>query len=285
MDVGIGLPAMIPGAKPEEILDWARRADAAGFSTLSVLDRLVYDSYEPLVTLAAAAAVTERIRLATTILIATYRADVAVLAKQVASVNRLSGGRLVLGMSAGQRADDYVANQTQLVGRGVRLDEMVDRMRRIWSGTEPGLANPIGPTDSAPRLVFGGHSNAAVRRAARHGWGWVSGGSSPRGFEAVLSAAREVWRKDGISAEPRKLAITYFGLGDNADRDVERFLIDYYAFVGLEWAVKAIAGTASNPAAVREVVRRYREAGCDELLLVPCSADPRQVDLVAEAAL
>ena len=73
MDVGIGLPSTIPGVGRDEVLEWARRAEARGFSSLGTLDRLVYDNFEPLVTLAAAAAVTERIRLATTILIAPFR--------------------------------------------------------------------------------------------------------------------------------------------------------------------------------------------------------------------
>src|SRR4051794_34292220 len=101
MDVGIGLPNMIPGTEPSQLLDWARRAEAAGFSTLSTLDRLVYPNYEPFVALAAAAAVTERIRLATVVLVAPYRANAALVAKQAASLDRLSDGRFVLGAAVG----------------------------------------------------------------------------------------------------------------------------------------------------------------------------------------
>ena len=68
MDVGIGLPTTIPGASGEQILEWARRAEARGFSSLGTIDRIVYGNYEPLIALAAAAAVTERIRLTTAIL-------------------------------------------------------------------------------------------------------------------------------------------------------------------------------------------------------------------------
>ena len=107
MEIGIGLPTTIPGVQGLEVIEWARRADAAGFSTLGTIDRLTYPNYEPLVALAAAAAVTERIRLTTAILIVPYRESAAILAKQAATLHHLSGRRLVLGMAVGGRDDDY----------------------------------------------------------------------------------------------------------------------------------------------------------------------------------
>src|SRR3954449_9922231 len=110
MDVGIGLPATIPGVEGDALLEWARRAEARGFSSLGTIDRVVYGNYEPLIALAAAAAVTERIRLATTILIAPVRANGALLAKQAATVDHLSNGRLVFGVAVGGREDDFEAS-------------------------------------------------------------------------------------------------------------------------------------------------------------------------------
>jgi alkanesulfonate monooxygenase SsuD/methylene tetrahydromethanopterin reductase-like flavin-dependent oxidoreductase (luciferase family) len=92
MKVGIGLPTAIPGVRPDQVLDWARRAEAADFSTLAALDRLVYPSWEPLVTLGAAAAVTERIGLMTAVLLLPYRQNAAVVAKEAATIHVLSGG-------------------------------------------------------------------------------------------------------------------------------------------------------------------------------------------------
>src|SRR2546423_11005399 len=110
MEIGIGLPAAIPGVDGRTVIEWARRADAQGFSWLGVIDRLVYPNYEPLIALAAAAAVTQRARLVTAVLLAPLHANSALLAKQAATIDRLSGGRLVLGLGVGSRPDDFDAS-------------------------------------------------------------------------------------------------------------------------------------------------------------------------------
>src|ERR687884_1124021 len=107
MDIGIGLPNAVPGVDRAGIVEWARRAEAAGFSSLGTIDRTAYGNYESLIALAAAAAVTERIGLVTDILIAPLRTNTALLAKQAATIDHLSEGRLVLGLAPGGRDDDY----------------------------------------------------------------------------------------------------------------------------------------------------------------------------------
>src|SRR3990172_2878834 len=131
MRVGVGLPSTMAGVNGEQLLRWARQADEGPFSSLGVFDRLVYDSYDPVTVLAAAAAVTNRIGLATTILTSPLY-NTALLAKAAASLDALSGGRLVVGLAVGARESDYAAAGVDHRGRGRRLSEQLLALRGYW---------------------------------------------------------------------------------------------------------------------------------------------------------
>jgi alkanesulfonate monooxygenase SsuD/methylene tetrahydromethanopterin reductase-like flavin-dependent oxidoreductase (luciferase family) len=278
MDIGIGLPNAVPGAPGARLVEWARRADARGFSSLGAIDRIVYDNYEPLTALAAAAAVTERIGLCTAVLLAPLRTNATELAKQALSVNALSGGRFTLGVGLGAREDDYEASGVELAGRGKRVDAMLERIREVWGGGEigPGVAG-------APGLIVGGHTDASFRRAARFADGWIAAGSGPEQYEEGARKAKAAWLDAGRQGEPRTMALAYFSLGDSAKEDARAGLGDYYAWLGEEVAEMIVAGAAKSEEAVKGQVAAYETAGCDELILFPSSSDPDQVDLLADA--
>jgi alkanesulfonate monooxygenase SsuD/methylene tetrahydromethanopterin reductase-like flavin-dependent oxidoreductase (luciferase family) len=287
MEIGIGLPSTIPGTEGAQIVEWARRAERRGFSSLGTIDRIVYDNYEPLIALSAAAAVTERIRLATSILIAPYRANAALLAKQAVSLDRLSGGRLVLGMAVGGRPDDYEASDVPFENRGRRFEEMLGEMKRIWAGESRGFAGAIGPSppkEDGPEVILGGTADAVFRRAAQYGSGWIMGGGDPQGFAGAAEKARAEWARHGRDGGPRLLALGYYSLGPDALENARHYLPDYYAFRG---ATPEMAGSfaATDADAVRKRIQDFDAAGCDELILFPCAADLGQVDLLADVAL
>jgi alkanesulfonate monooxygenase SsuD/methylene tetrahydromethanopterin reductase-like flavin-dependent oxidoreductase (luciferase family) len=286
LDVGIGLPSTIPGVEPGQIPEWARRAEAAGFSTLGTIDRIVYPNHDPLIALAAAAAVTERIRLTTAILIVPYRQNAVLVAKQAASVQHLSGGRLVLGAAIGARDDDYGASGVPMEGRGARLDEMLAEMKRVWSGEEYGYAGAVGPDvrEEPPPLIIGGQADAAYRRAARFAEGWMRGGGGPEGFAEGRAKLEDAWREEGREGKPRALSLAYFSLGENAGKQADWYLHDYYGFAG-PYADVLTSAAATDAETVRDYVKSFADQGCDELILFPCSSDPGQVELLAEAAL
>ncbi|HZD69222.1 MAG TPA: LLM class flavin-dependent oxidoreductase [Actinomycetes bacterium] len=168
MKVGVGLLATAPGADPALLLEWARRADAGPFASLGIIDRLVYPSFEPLVTLAGAAAVTRRIRLLTSVLVAPQR-PAGLLAKQAASLDALSGGRLTLGLAVGIRPDDFAATPAAFADRGRRFEDQLRAMRRIWTGQpvepEGGTIGPAPAQTGGPEVLIEGYAPVAVRRA------------------------------------------------------------------------------------------------------------------------
>lgn len=285
MDIGIGLPSTISGVSGPAILDWARRSEAAGFASLATIDRVVYGNHDSIPTLAAVAAVTERIRLITSILIAPYRGNGALLAKQLATVDSFSAGRLTVGIAVGGRDDDYTATGTDFAGRGAAMDRLLAEMRAIWSGESRGTAGPIGPApvqQGGPPLLLGGTGAAAIRRTVEHGVGWIAGGGGPEMFAGGAQQVREAWAQAGREGTPRLAALGYYALGDGAQGATRGYLTDYYAFLG-EYADMIAAGALTSRDAIRAAVQSFEAVGCDELILFPCSPDPGQVDLLREA--
>jgi alkanesulfonate monooxygenase SsuD/methylene tetrahydromethanopterin reductase-like flavin-dependent oxidoreductase (luciferase family) len=277
MDVGIGLPNTVPGVDKAGIVDWARAAEAAGFSSLGTIDRLAYENYESLIALAAAAAVTDRIRLVTDILIAPLRSNTALFAKQTATIDHLSGGRLVLGLAPGARTDDYELGGVDFSRRGRLFDRQLEDLLRFWNGE-----TPVGPAPVRPGLLIGGTSDAAYRRVGQYGDGWTSGGGGVERFAEGRERALEAWRAAGREGEPRTMALCYFSLGPRAAEEAQASLGAYYAFAG-EYAGRIVASAATDEATVREYVAGFEGAGCDEVICFPASADPAQVELLAAA--
>jgi alkanesulfonate monooxygenase SsuD/methylene tetrahydromethanopterin reductase-like flavin-dependent oxidoreductase (luciferase family) len=286
MDLGIGLPNAVPGTSGKQLTDFARAADEAGFSILGTIDRIVYPNLEPLTALSAAAAVTDRIRLATAVMLGPLRRNPALVAKQILSLDALAGGgRTVLGISIGGREDDYEISGLDMSERGAWLDDALAEIRKIWSG-EGELESKVGPRpgNGGPSLIVGGYVAASFERAAKFADGWMQGGSGPDQFGEDVKSLEQAWKKEGREGEPRKMALGYFSLGDQAEENAKRYLLDYYAWMGEETS-QMIAGSAAKDAdAVKGALSAFESHGCDELILFPCSSDPEQVTLLAEAA-
>jgi alkanesulfonate monooxygenase SsuD/methylene tetrahydromethanopterin reductase-like flavin-dependent oxidoreductase (luciferase family) len=247
----------------------------------------VYENYEPLIALAGAATVTERIRLTTAVLLAPLRTNQAEFAKQAASLDRLSGGRLVLGLAVGSRKDDFDASGVDHHRRGRLFDAQLDNMRRIWSGESRGFAGRIGPEPArseGPRLLIGGSSPAAVRRAVKYAEGWMAGGGGPQRFAAGAEAVRAAWQQAGRPGTPRLAGLSYFALGPRAREHADRYLLHYYAIAG-PVAEQVARGALVAEELVRQALQAFQAAGCDELILFPCDPDPEQIDRLAEVAL
>jgi alkanesulfonate monooxygenase SsuD/methylene tetrahydromethanopterin reductase-like flavin-dependent oxidoreductase (luciferase family) len=286
--VGVGLPSTIPGVDRDSLLTWARKAEERGFSTLGTIDRVVYGNYESLIALAAAAAVTERIRLTTDILLTPFRGNGVMLAKQAATIDSLSNGRLTLAVAVGAREDDYAATGTPFSERGKLFDAQLAEMSRVWRGQEYGPAGAIGPPPSrpdGPELIIGGTVSATFRRIAEHGNGWTMGGGTPDQLKEMSEKVRAAWAEAGREGEPRLIALCYYGLGEHAEEAAREELGDYYAWLGDDIAGGIVASAATDEETIRGYRDAFAEAGADELICFPTSTDPAQVDLLADAVL
>ena len=278
MRVGIGLPNTTPGLNKDLIVNWAQQADNGPFSTLGVFDRLVYDSYEPLTILAAAAVVTRRIGLATTIVIGPLR-NTAALAKTAATVDALSGGRLTLGIAVGARKEDYDAANVDYQTRGKALAEQLAVLRLQWEDESIG-PKPVQP--NGPPLIVGGGSDIVFARVARYADGYIHGGGPPKAFARAADKARAAWIDAGRPGKPLLWAQGYYALGDESTLEAGRnYLRDYYAFTG-PFAERIAEGLLTTRQAIVQFVGGYREAGCDELILYPTTSDIAQLDQLAE---
>ena len=287
MHVGIGLPTRDGALPPEGMLDWARRAEAAGFSSLAVLDRVVFPLHEPLVTLATVAGATDRIRLLASIVIGPTR-ETTLLARQAASLDALSGGRFSLGVGIGVRRDDYAATGQAFQTRGKRLDDQLATLRRLWAGDplEPGDIGPIGARAArpgGPELLIGGYVDAVVRRIVDHGDGFMApGGGTPDAMAALWADVWAAWTAAGRPGKPRWVGSSYVALGPDAARQAREYIESSYAFdpALAERRLRSIPQTAG---AVKDLVERQAAMGVDEFVFRPCAADPALIERLWDA--
>ena len=285
MRIGIGLPTRVADAHGDALLEWAVRADHGPFSSLAVTDRVVFDAQEPLVVLAVAVGVTDRIRLMTSILLAPTR-ETTLLARQAASIDALSGGRFTLGVAIGARAGDYEATGYSFRTRGRRLEEQLPMLRRIWAG-EPIAAGvgPIGPAPArpgGPEMLIGGYVPAVARRIAAWGDGFMApGGGEPAAMLELWRAVQAAWAEAGRAGQPRWVSGSYYALGPTAEEDARSYIEASYGS-NPALAERRLRGIPKTPTAVREVIRRGAEMGVDELILRPCSADLAPLDRLAD---
>ncbi len=283
MKVGIGLPASIPGVSGGVVVEWARRADGGAFSSLGIIDRVVYGNYDPLITLAAAAAVTSRARLLTGVLLAPLR-NAGILAKQSATLDALSEGRLTLGFGVGGREDDFRAAPASFHTRGRRFEEQLALMQRVWSGERvDDDTGPVGPAPvraGGPEVLIGGGAPAAIARVARWGEGYIAGAGGPERANTTFRAAEEAWASGSRAGKPRLAAVLYFALGPEAGERGTPAILSYY---GERLGDRLAQGMPTSPEGVRATVRAFEEIGTDELVFLPTIPELDQVDRLAEA--
>lgn len=284
MKVGIGLPTTVVGVSGALLVEWARQADALGFSSLGLIDRIAYPNYEVMTTLGAAAAVTSTIRLMPAVLLGPTRST-GLLAKQAATVDALSNGRLTLGLGIGARTDDYAATDSSHRDRGRRFAEQLATLKRLWRG-EPfsDEVAPIGPAPvqaGGPELLIGAFAPNALERVGRWADGYI-GARPPAEMTDTFRLVEAGWRAAGRAGRPRFVCQGSFALGPDA---AERGAVNVRAYYDY-WPPRAeviVQGMLTTPQAIRDYLSACEAIGADEVSLNATIADLDQVERLRDA--
>jgi alkanesulfonate monooxygenase SsuD/methylene tetrahydromethanopterin reductase-like flavin-dependent oxidoreductase (luciferase family) len=287
MRIALGLPSRVIPATGEMILEWATCAERGPFSSLVVTDRVVARSLEPLTVLAAAAGATHRIRLMTSVVIGPTR-ETTLLARQAASLDALSGGRLTLGLGIGVRENDYLATGFPFHKRGRRLEEQLPILRRLWTG-EPlsEEVGPIGPPSvrpAGPELLIGGYVPVLARRIALWGDGFMApGGGDPASMLELWQKITQAWKDAGRQGRPRWVGASYFALGPKGAEHASSYIKANYGY-NPALAERRLRDLPATREALEEAIKRQADMGVDEFILRPCAEDLEQLERLAEVA-
>ncbi len=286
MDIGVALPQMAKGLDHDSFMAWCRGVDDGPFSSISAGERITYHNVEGLTACAAAAALTERVRVFANLLVLPWHSP-AMVTKELLTIDLISNGRLEIGVGVGGRVQDYDALGSPFAHRHQRLDDAVAELRRLWSGGTYADGVPLGPApvQTKPRLLAGAMGPKALARAAQ----WADGVS---GFtvtadaseaDALFRATEEAWSAAGRTEAPRLVSGFFFALGDDAEPRLRTFSSDYLDVFG--GGIGTLVGdmmSAFTPDRVRQAFDQIEATGCDELILVPATTDVRCLDLVAD---
>lgn len=287
MDIGVALPQMAPGLTRQRVTAWCRGIDEGPYSSVSAGERITFHNLEGITLCAAAAMLTERVRVFLNVAVAPWHAP-AMLAKQLATIDVLCDGRVDVAVGVGGRQQDYDALGSPFARRHSRVDSTVAELRRLWSGGAAADGNPIGPTPKqagGPPVLCSGMGPKSLARAAH----WADGVS---GFaltgdaaeaDRSFRAAEQAWQVAGRPDRPRLVTGIFVALGPDAEQMLKSFAMQYLAVFGAEVArLLADAMTMHSPVVLRDTIAAMGEAGCDELILVPADSDPALLQRITE---
>lgn len=284
MKIGICMPYMVRDYDRDRILTWARKIDAGPFDSLSCGERVTGHTYEMHSILCAAAAVTERVRIMPSLYVLPMRSAV-MTAKEVATLDVISDGRVGITVGVGGREKDYRAVGAPFSHRHQRLDDQVAEMKRVWRGeTLFEGADEVGP--SSPQganipIYAGAMGPKAIARASA----WADGiyGTSMlgdrEGHQAIFEMGKEAWAARGRKDKPYFIGSFWYSLSPDAEHDLKSYIYEYMKYMGDDIGRgMADRATCHTPEAIRQAIENVRAAGADELLICPATAHYDEID-------
>lgn len=289
MDIGICLPYMKAGLSREDYMEWFRRIDDGPFHAISCGERVHGPTYDMRVLLSAAATATQRVEITPTLYVLPMH-SAARVAKEIATLDILSGGRVnKVSVGYGGREKDYEAMGARFQGRYGRMDKQVEEMRQVWAQEEivPG-GGAIGPDmarPGGPKLLAGAMGPKSIERCAQWADGlyaW-SGNGDKEELLRTFGMAEDAWQRAERNALPYRMGGFWYTLVDDGAQKLYDYVYEYLAIAGHDiatWMAESV--TRSNADSVSAALDNAEAAGCEEVFMVPATADIEEIDRLCD---
>lgn len=289
MKIGVCLPYMKAGLTRDDYMEWFRAIDNGPFHALSCGERVHGPTYDMRVVLSAAAAATSRVEITPTLYVLPMHSATRV-AKELATLDILSGGRVNnVAVGYGGRPKDYEAVGASFQGRYGRMDRQIEEMRKVWNGQEMvaggGMIGPTPQRPYAPGLLAGAMGPKSIERCSHWADGlyaWSGNGEQDE-LERTFAMADDAWERNGRSAKPYRMGGFWYTLADGGQQKLYDYVYEYLAIAGSDIAtMMAESVHRSSADAVLQALDNAEAAGCEELFMVPATADIAEVDRLSE---
>lgn len=288
MKIGLCLPYMKHGLTREDYHGWFQGIDQGPFHSLSCGERILGPTYDMRVLLAAAATLTQRVEINATLYVLPMH-DAVRAAKEIATLDVLSGGRLTVTVGYGGRPQDYRAVGMEYRGRHARMDRQVATMKSIWDQQPPFEgADPVGPVPAqagGPKLYTGAMGPKGMARCAHWADGVFafSGNGERAEIAATLNLADAAWEQAGRPQKPYRMGGFWYSLADDGQRKLYDYVYRYLLIAGEDVAnYMADSVHCSSADAVREALDNLEQAGCAEAMLSPVTAELCEIERLAD---
>ena len=281
---------MALGLDRDRVEAWCRGIDEGPYSSVSAGERITFHNLEGITLCSAAAMLTRRVRVFLNVAVAPWHAP-AMLAKQLATIDVLSNGRVDVAVGVGGRQQDYDALGAPFERRHSRVDSTVAELRRLWEGGLAGDGQPIGPTPvqiGGPPILCSGMGPKSLARAAT----WADGVSgfavtgNPKDADRTFRAAEQAWIAAGRTTAPRLVTGVFVALGETESagrQTLEDFATRYLSVFGDEIAsMMAQSMSVHSAGRLRSTIDAIEATGCNELILVPADSDPTLLGRISD---
>lgn len=291
MRIGMTIPFMEPGWSRDSMRQWAQEIDRGPWASVAMGERITFVNPEFMTSLAATAAWTERVELISTINVLTMHNPV-LMAKQFATLDVISNGRLTVGVGTGGRREDYESIGADWNNhRMAKLEENAQIMRRVWAGDKTVLpkalriVEPLPVQPGGPQILVGAIGPKSIEAAARYADG-LSGFSMLATLDDIKQSFdqfNQAWKQAGRAGKPRLIASFWYGIDSKGKEMLEAHLTRYMNFMPKDVSsyLIPVSGFRGSMSAMKDFIDEIRKLGADDVILAPTNTNLDEIKQLA----